>query len=119
MSRRMISAACTNKARQQDEYPLHWLWPGGRVANMLSETSTAVIAATRKLSEVTHNQTLCASAGSGFTETRMSPCPAAFTLLGASSGSAITATCSPAKAPETLETPVGFSNCTFSYNPWP
>src|SRR5581483_1537094 len=107
-------AASSAEGAQYGEQPdgaNHWIFPLGLVAATLSAASTAVAAATRRLSEVAQTHRLFASAASGVRETRMSPCPAALTLLGASSVVPASETCSPASALEICTKSAGRSNC--------
>src|ERR1700730_4851102 len=53
----VIAAACADGAEQhrQGRAMAHWILPRGRVAAMVSAHSTAVAAATRKLSDAAHS----------------------------------------------------------------
>src|SRR5260370_42460077 len=79
------SSTENTSGRNQPRSTAHWIFPRGLAAAMPSAASTAVEAATCRLSDAAHIQTLFGSDESGVTETKMSPCPAAFTLFGASS----------------------------------
>src|SRR5450432_1894923 len=87
---------------------------------MDSAHSTALDAAIRKLSEATHSQKLLVLLASETIETRILFCPAAFTLLGASSAASVMITCSPAKDCDTLEMSIAccISTCTEKACPW-
>src|SRR5256885_4181675 len=117
----MVTASSAENA-DQCEKPCdasHWILPRGRAAAMLSANSTPMEAETRRLSAVAHIQRLFGSAASGDNETRMSPCPAAFTLFGASSDDGVSETCSPASALEICARSAGWSNCRFSEKRFP
>src|SRR5437868_10204217 len=108
------SAANANQHCPARQPALHWIFPFGRLAAMVSAHSTAVDAAIRRLSEAAHNQKLFALFASGTMDNNTSPCPAAFTLVGASSARRVMFTCSPASACENVANSMACSNSTWT-----
>src|SRR6185295_4753468 len=76
----------------------HCTCPRGREAAIASAHSTAVVADSLRLSKAIQSHAEFAFETSGVTDTRISPCPAALTLLGASCDPGTSKTCSPASA---------------------
>src|SRR6266571_3187533 len=74
----VIAAACEANANRQCPAPqpvLHWIFPLGRLAAMVSAHSTAVDAAIRRLSEAAQSQKRFALFGSGTMDNSTSPWP--------------------------------------------
>src|SRR4051812_29842602 len=83
-----------------DQIDDYWIFPEGLVATKAAAHSIAVTAAIFRLSEAAHSQSPFSRTGSALSETMIWSCPAAFTLLGASSAAVIILTCSPFNAKE-------------------
>src|SRR5207248_10835681 len=106
-------------AKDQEREPVHWIFPVGRIAVMLSAHSTAVTADTRRLSAAAQSHTPLGCVGSILIESWISACPAELTLLGASSSPRGMATWSPPRTRAHSSNSTAWSISTNIAMAWP